>query len=51
MIAMIDGDATCKRYFREENRVRLQPENPDMQPIYAREVSILGKVTAVYRSY
>ena len=51
VIAMIDGDATCKRYFREENRVRLQPENPDMQPIYAREVSILGKVTAVYRSY
>lgn len=51
VIAMIDDEATCKRYFKEPNRIRLQPENPRMQPFYAREVTILGKVTAVYRSY
>ncbi len=51
VIAMIDDEATCKRYFKEPDRIRLQPENPRMQPFYARSVTILGKVTAVYRSY
>lgn len=51
VIAMIDDEATCKRYFKEPDRIRLQPENPRMRPFYAREVTILGKVTAVYRSY
>ena len=51
VIAMIDDEATCKRYFKEPDRIRLQPENPLMQPFYARSVAILGKVTAVYRTY
>jgi len=51
VIAMIDDEATCKRYFKEPDRIRLQPENPRMSPFYARSVTILGKVTAVYRSY
>jgi len=51
VIAMIDDEATCKRYFKEPDRIRLQPENPRMQPFYARSVTILGKVTAVYRTY
>lgn len=51
VIAMIDDEATCKRYFKEPDRIRLQPENPRMRPFYARSVTILGKVTAVYRSY
>ena len=51
VIAMIDDEATCKRYFKEPDRIRLQPENPRMHPFYAREVTILGKVTAVYRMY
>ena len=51
VIAMIDGDATCKRYFKEQEYIRLQPENPAMTPIYAKDVTILGKVTAVYRMY
>ena len=51
VIAMIDDEATCKRYFKEPDRIRLQPENPRMQPFYARSVTILGKVTAVYRKY
>ena len=51
VIAMIDDEATCKRYFKEPDRIRLQPENPRMQPIYVRSVAILGKVTAMYRTY
>jgi repressor LexA len=38
-----------KRFFRESGRVRLQPENARMAPIYAHDVTILGKVTAVFR--
>lgn len=51
IIAMIEGEATCKRYFKEPDRIRLQPENPRMQPFYSRSVNIEGKVVAVYRSY
>lgn len=51
VIAMMDGDATCKRFFREENHFRLQPENPAMAPIIVEDVTILGKVTGVFRSY
>ncbi|MBP5166049.1 MAG: hypothetical protein ILP09_02165, partial [Oscillospiraceae bacterium] len=36
IIAMIDDEATCKRYFKETDRIRLQPENPRMRPFYAR---------------
>ena len=51
VIAMIDDDATCKRYFKEPDRIRLQPENPRMRPIYVRACTILGLVVAVYRVY
>jgi repressor LexA len=43
-------EATVKRFFREGDRVRLQPENPSMEPIYAEHVEILGKVIGVFRS-
>jgi repressor LexA len=42
-------EATVKRFFREDGRVRLQPENASMKPIYARHVQILGKVVGVFR--
>ena len=42
-------EATVKRFFREDGRVRLQPENDAMEPIYARHVQILGTVKAVFR--
>lgn len=51
VIAMMDGDATCKRFFKEDHHFRLQPENPAMFPIIVDDVTILGKVTAVFRSY
>jgi repressor LexA len=42
-------EATVKRFFREDDRVRLQPENDAMEPIYAQHVQILGIVKAVFR--
>jgi repressor LexA len=42
-------EATVKRFFREDGRVRLQPENDSLEPIYARHVQILGKVVGVFR--
>jgi len=43
-------EATVKRYFRESGRIRLQPENSALDPIYAKHVQILGKVVGVFRS-
>ena len=51
VVALIEDEATVKRFFREDNRVRLQPENPAYEPIYAKEVFILGTVTALIRYY
>jgi repressor LexA len=42
-------EATVKRFFREDGRVRLQPENDALEPIYARHVQILGRVSGVFR--
>lgn len=44
-----DGSATLKRVFREKGRVRLQPANPAMDPIYADRVLIQGRVVGVWR--
>jgi repressor LexA len=49
VVAMLDGEATVKRYYREPGRIRLQPENSTMEPIYASDVEILGRVEAVVR--
>ena len=42
-------EATVKTFYREDGRVRLQPENASLQPIYADHVQILGRVTGVFR--
>jgi repressor LexA len=42
-------EATVKRFFREADRVRLQPENDALEAIYAGHVQILGKVIGVFR--
>jgi len=44
VVALIDDEATIKRFFREKNHYRLQPENPTMEPIIVDHVSIIGKV-------
>ena len=50
VVALVgDEDATVKRFFREDGRVRLQPENDSMQPTYPEQVAILGTVKAVMR--
>lgn len=49
VVAMIDEDATVKTFYREADRIRLQPENSTMEPIYAHDVSILGRVVALFR--
>jgi repressor LexA len=50
VVALVgDEDATVKRFFKEQGRVRLQPENDSMQPTYPEQISILGTVTAVMR--
>lgn len=47
--ALLDDEATIKRFFRENGHIRLQPENPTMEPIVTTEVRILGKVTLAIR--
>ena len=49
VVALLEGEATIKRFYRETDRVRLQPENESMAPIYAEDAVILGKVTGVLR--
>ncbi|MHB1340169.1 MAG: transcriptional repressor LexA [Coriobacteriia bacterium] len=49
VVAMLEDEATVKRFYRETDRIRLQPENSSMEPIYARDVMILGKVVALFR--
>ena len=51
VVAMIDDDATVKRFYRENGGFRLQPENPTMKPIIVRDVTILGKVISLYRVF
>lgn len=51
IVAMIDGDVTVKRFYKENNFFRLQPENNLMQPIYIDHVEILGKVVGIIRNF
>ena len=49
--AMVDGEATVKRFYKEKGHFRLQPENPSMEPIIVPEVEILGRVVSSMRYY
>ena len=54
VVALIDDEATVKRYYPEGDRIRFQPSNSSMQPIYVlasdfRETQILGVVVGIYR--
>ncbi len=52
VVALLEGGlATLKRFFKEKDRIRLEPANAKMQPIYARSVEIQGKVSGVLRKY
>lgn len=50
VVALIDDSVTVKRFFKEDNYYRLQPENDFMDPIIVKECSIVGKVVGLFRS-
>jgi len=49
VVALIDDGATVKRFYRERDHIRLQPENSSMDPIITRDCTIVGKVVALFR--
>jgi len=51
VVALIDDSATVKTFYREPEHVRLQPENDLMEPIYVKNPTILGRVTALIRAF
>jgi repressor LexA len=50
VVAMLGEEATVKRFFRETDHVRLQPENESMEPIRSKEVEVIGRVVGLLRS-
>jgi repressor LexA len=50
VVALLGEEATVKRFFREADHIRLQPENEAMEPIRSREVKVLGRVVGLLRS-
>ena len=49
VVALLDEEATVKRFFRDGNKIRLQPENSVMSPIIVDDAQILGKVVGLFR--
>jgi repressor LexA len=49
VVALVGEEATVKRYFRESDHIRLQPENEEMEPIRTREAAVMGRVVGVFR--
>jgi repressor LexA len=49
VVALVGDEATVKRFFREKEHVRLQPENTALEPILTRDVQLLGRVVGVCR--
>jgi repressor LexA len=50
VVALLGEEATVKRFYRESDHIRLQPENETMEPIRSKEVKVLGKVVGLMRS-
>jgi repressor LexA len=50
VVALVGEEATVKRFFRESDHIRLQPENEAMEPIRSKEVQIMGRVVGLFRS-
>lgn len=51
ILALLEDEATIKRFYREDGRFRLQPENDAMEPIYTDSLRVLGRVVACIRQY
>jgi repressor LexA len=50
VVALVGEEATVKRFFRESDHIRLQPENAEMEPIIATDVQVLGRVVGLMRN-
>jgi repressor LexA len=50
VVALVGEEATVKRFFRESDHIRLQPENPTMEPIRSKEAVVLGHVVGLFRN-
>lgn len=51
VVALIDNEATIKRFYKEKDHIRLQPENKNMEPIIVDDCRIIGKIVGLYREY
>ena len=51
VVALIDNEATLKRFFKESSYIRLQPENKSMKPIILEDCKVLGRLVGIYRKY
>ena len=51
IVALIENEATLKTFYRENDHIRLQPENDEMEPIIVDNCTILGKLIGIYRTY
>ncbi|MCM8710652.1 transcriptional repressor LexA [Clostridium sp. SYSU_GA19001] len=51
VVALIENEATLKRFFKEKDYIRLQPENSTMSPIIVKDCQILGRLVGIYRTY
>ena len=49
VVALLEDEATVKTFYKEKDYIRLQPENPALDPIYSTDVQVLGKVVGVFR--
>jgi repressor LexA len=49
VVALVGEEATVKRFFKERDHIRLQPENPEMEPIRSADVRVIGRVVGVFR--
>lgn len=51
VVALIENEATLKRFFKEKDHIRLQPENQNMSPIIVSDCKIIGRLIGIYRQY
>lgn len=51
VVAVLDNAITLKRFYKETDKIRLQPENPDFSPIYSSDVQIVGILSNIIRTY
>ena len=51
IIALLENSATCKRFFRDNGKIRLQPENPNYEPMIVDDIKVLGKVIGLFRTF